>query len=308
MQHIHALEDANITGPSVVTIGVFDGVHLGHRYLISRLMAHAQAVGLTPIVLTFYPHPQAVLKGVEPGFYLTLPDDKARLLGELGIEWVITQPFDDRVRHIRAADYVDQLLEHLKMRSLWVGKDFALGYKREGTVDFLRDQGQQKGFELRAVDLMDAGDERVSSSRIRALIYAGQVEEAARLLARPHFVRGKVVTGEKRGRTIGFPTANLDVPLELAVPERGVYAGWSVVDGERLPAVTNIGLRPTFDAAVGTTVEAHLLDWSGDLYNREMQLSFTHRLRDEMKFAGVDQLVAQIDRDVEKARHLLEID
>jgi riboflavin kinase/FMN adenylyltransferase len=208
---------------------------------------------------------------------------------------------------MRAADYVDQLVEHLQMRSLWVGEDFALGYKREGTVDFLRDQGQQKGFELRAVDLMDAGEERVSSSRIRALVHAGQVEEAGRLLTRPHFVRGKVVTGEMRGRTIGFPTANMDVPSELALPSRGVYAGWAMVDDERLPAVTNIGVRPTFNAPVGSTVEAHILDWSGDLYEREMRLSFAHRLRDEMKFSGIDELVAQIERDVEKARHLLEI-
>lgn len=305
MHHIYNLEDASFERPTVVTIGVFDGVHLGHRYLISKLMNHADETGLVPLVLTFYPHPMAVLGQIDLGFYLTLPDDKARLLGELGIEWVVTHPFNNQVRHMRASTFVDRLLLHLNLKSLWVGEDFALGYQREGDVRYLRQQGQEKGFELRTIDLMDAGDERVSSSRIRELLRTGAVAEAARLLARPHFIRGTVVAGEKRGRTIGFPTANLEILTELVVPAQGVYAGWADLGGEQWPAVTNIGRRPTFASDGGMTVETHLLDWSGDLYGEEMKLSFTHRLRDEMKFQSVQQLKDQIGQDVEDARGLL---
>jgi len=200
---------------------------------------------------------------------------------------------------------VDRLLEHLHVASLWVGEDFALGYQREGNVPFLREQGREKGFELRVVDLMDAGGELVSSSRIRQNIQSGDVMEAARLLGRPHYVVGTVVEGAKRGRSIGIPTANLDVPAELAVPPRGVYAGWMQVEGRSYPAVTNIGLRPTFEGEERTTVEAHLIDFSGDLYGKEVRLSFIARLRDEKKFDGVEALIAQINADIERGRELL---
>ncbi len=305
MQHIRSLAEAQFVRPSVVTIGVFDGVHRGHQYLIQQLVAHAKSTGQIPVVLTFYPHPQMVIRGFEPGFYLTLPDDRARLLGELGVDLVVTHPFNDEVRHIRAADFVDRLLTHLKMASLWVGEDFAMGYQREGNVSFLAEQGREKGFELRVVDLMDAGDERVSSTRIRDLLSAGQVREAARLLGRPHFVTGEVIEGARRGRTIGIPTANLDVPPELAVPARGVYAGWMTVGDAEYPAVTNIGLRPTFEGEPVTTVEAHLLDFSGDLYGRQVRLNFVERLREEKKFDGVEALVAQIQQDIQRGRELL---
>lgn len=305
MQHIHSLAEAQFVRPSVVTIGVFDGVHRGHQYLIQQLVAHAEATGQIPVVLTFYPHPQMVIRGFEPGFYLTLPDDRARLLGELGVELIVTHPFDDEVRHIRAADFVDRLREHLNMASLWVGEDFAMGYQREGNVAFLAEQGRQKGFELRVVDLMDAGDEHVSSTRIRNLLTAGDVRETARLLGRPHFVTGRVVEGARRGRTIGIPTANLDVPAELAVPARGVYAGWMTVDQAEYPAVTNVGLRPTFEGEATPTVEAHLLDFSGNLYGEHVRLNFVERLREEKKFDGVEALVAQIQEDIQRGRKLL---
>src|SRR5690554_3419976 len=305
MRHITSLEDANLTGPSVVTIGAFDGVHRGHQHLIGQLVEHARATGEIPVVLTFHPHPRMVIAGFEPGFYLTLPDDRAQLLADLGVELVITHPFNDEVRHIRAATFVDRLLEHLHVASLWVGEDFALGYQREGNVPFLREQGREKGFELRVVDLMDAGGELVSSSCIRQHIQSGDVMEAARLLGRPHYVVGTVVEGAKRGRSIGIPTANLDVPVELAVPPRGVYAGWMQVDDKSYPAVTNIGLRPTFEGDERTTVEAHLIDFSGDLYGKEVRLSFIARLRDEKKFDGVEALIAQINADIERGRELL---
>jgi riboflavin kinase/FMN adenylyltransferase len=305
MRHITSLDEAKFKRPSVVTIGAFDGVHRGHQYLIRQLREQAETTGQVPVVLTFYPHPEMVLCGFRPGFYLTLPDEKARLLGDLGVELVVTHPFNEEIRHIRAADFVKNLLTHLKMASLWIGANFALGYKREGNVAFLQAQGQQLGFDVRVVDLMDAGGERVSSSRIRQALINGQVTEAGRLLGRPYRISGTVVKGDERGRTIGFPTANLDIKEEQAVPAGGVYAGWAQVGSDRYPSVANIGVRPTFDGIGKMTIEAHLLDYSGDLYGQEISLSFTERLRDEKKFSGIEELVSQIQRDIIKGRELL---
>lgn len=305
MRHIYSLAEANLSQPSVVTIGAFDGVHRGHQYLIGKLLDHAHAVGHVPVVLTFYPHPQMVLKGFEPGFYLTLPEDKARLLGDLGVELVVTHPFNEEVRHIRAANFVDRLLHHLNMRALWVGEDFAMGYQREGNVAFLQQQSAEKGFEVRVVDLMDAGDERISSSRVREALQRGDVAEAARLLGRPHFISGKVVVGAGRGQSIGIPTANLAIPPELAIPARGVYAAWVPLGGQDMPAVVNIGLRPTFEGDSRITVEAHLLDFSGDLYGQRLEVHFVARLRDEHRFESAHALVAQIRRDIEAGRAAL---
>jgi riboflavin kinase/FMN adenylyltransferase len=305
MRHIHSLDQAGLSQPSVVTIGVFDGVHRGHQYLLGQLVDQARGRGQAPVVLTFFPYPELVLRGYRSHFYLTLPDTKAELLGAQGIELVITHPFDDTIRHIRAAAFVESLMTHLKMQSLWVGADFAMGYQREGNVDFLRREAESKGFELRVVDLMDAGGERISSTSVRNALQAGDAAEAARLLGRPFRVPGKVVAGASRGRTIGFPTANLDIPEDQAIPERGVYACWAHVDGQRIAAVTNIGLRPTFDGASALTIEAHLLDFGGDLYGHSLDLDFVAHLRNEQKFSGPQALIEQIERDIERAREIL---
>ena len=212
MQHITSLDSVTVTRPSVVTIGSFDGVHRGHQHLVRHLVDNAHEMEHMPVVFTFYPHPRTILSDVGPGFYLTLPDDKARLMTELGVDLVITQPFTDEFRHIRAATFVDQLIDHLSMKALWVGSDFAMGYRREGDIDFLRAQGEKKNFSLKVVDMMDAGDMRVSSSRIRELLASGHVSEAARFLGRMYCIRGEVIPGDGRGLTLGFPTANLDVP------------------------------------------------------------------------------------------------
>jgi riboflavin kinase / FMN adenylyltransferase len=307
MRHITTLEEANLTQPSVLTIGAFDGVHRGHQLLIGEAVEVAHTQGLVPVVLTFFPHPEMVIRGPQPGFYLTMPDQKASLLGDLGVELVVTHPFNDEVRHMRAAEFVDRLLRYLKMKALWVGADFAMGYQREGNIEFLRSQSQAQNFNLRVIDLMDAGGERVSSSRIRSELSEGHVEEAGRLLGRPFALPGTVVEGAKRGRTIGIPTANLSVPEEQAVPARGVYAAWALINGERHPSVVNIGMRPTFDGSGVQVIEAHLLDFSGDVYSQPMTLEFTARLRDEMKFAGVDALLAQIHQDIAQARNLFDL-
>jgi riboflavin kinase/FMN adenylyltransferase len=308
MQHIRTLAEANLSRPSVVTIGAFDGVHRGHQHLVRQLVAQARRSECIPVVLTFYPLPKLVLEGFRPGFYLSTPDEKAELLGQLGVELVVTHPFDEKVRHLRAAAFVESLLEHLKMAELWVGEDFALGYQREGNVEFLRKQADARGFSLRVVDLMDAGGERVSSSRVRSALAAGDVAEAARLLGRPYRLTGEVVPGAQRGKALGIPTANLAILAERAVPARGVYAARAhIQDTTSAPAVVNIGVRPTFDGTDTTTIEAHLLEFSGNLYGQTMMLDFAARLRDERQFGSAEALVAQIQADIVQARDILEM-
>jgi riboflavin kinase/FMN adenylyltransferase len=259
-------------------------------------------------VLTFYPHPAAVLHGQSEGAYLTLPQQKAEILISLGVELVVVHPFDDEVRHVRAADFVDSLLSNLNMVELWVGEDFALGYQREGNVPFLQAQAAAKGFTLRVVDFYaDVAGERVSSTSVRRALATGDVDVAARLMGRTYRLMGTVVAGAKRGRTIGIPTANLLPPMELAVPQRGVYAAWVSVAGGSHQAVVNIGLRPTFDGPPGLMIEAHLLDYSGDLYDQQIGIDFVKRLRDERRFEGVAQLVEQIHSDIAQARRLLDL-
>ncbi|MBN1313761.1 MAG: bifunctional riboflavin kinase/FAD synthetase [Anaerolineae bacterium] len=306
MRHIHSLEQADLSRPSVVTIGMFDGVHRGHQYLINQLLDQAHANHQVPVVLTFFPHPRMVIGGNQPHYYLTLPQTKAQLLGEMGIELVITHPFDDTVRHIRAAAFIESLVEYLNMRSLWVGKNFTLGYQREGNIDFLQTEAKRQDFDLQVIDMMDTGGERISSSRIRDALQVGDVTEAARLLGRIYRVPGQVIKGVGRGHTLGFPTANLTVPDEQAIPARGVYACWTLFGQAKIPTVTNIGLRPTFDGTNTQTIEAHLLDFSGELYGHSIELDFVARLRAEQKFSGPQALIDQIQRDIDQARTILD--
>jgi len=306
MQHVYSLADAHPAGPTIVAVGMFDGVHLGHQHLLKRLVQTAQAQACVPVVLTFFPHPDVVLGRASGRYYLTTPDQRAEALGRLGIEWVISHPFDDRVRQIRAADFVDQLLEHLNLRELWVGRDFALGYKREGNVDFLREQGATKGFKLEAIELVTNDDSGtiINSSGVRAALEAGDIELANRWLGRPYRLSGTVVHGDGRGRTIGFPTANIDVWEEQVLPQNGVYAGWAHLNGETFMAVSNIGNRPTFNGGV-VTVEAHLLDFDRDIYGERLAFDVVAFLRPELKFNGVEALVAQIRQDAIEGRALL---
>lgn len=303
--HIYSLNDVHLTTPSIVTIGVFDGVHLGHQRLVQRLVEEARATGRTSVVITFYPHPDVVLKGVTGRYYLTTPEERARLLLDLGVDLVVTHPFDEEVRHIRAADFVDRLRAHLNMRALWVGKDFALGYKREGNVEFLRAQGQFKGFEVEAVGL-ESGDqgEVLSSTRVREALAAGDVALMATLLGRYYSVSGEVVHGDHRGRLLGFPTANLHVWEYQLLPRNGIYACWAHVGGQRLMAMTNIGIQPTF-VGQDLKVEAYLLDFEGDLYGQTIHLEFVEWVRPEERFDSIDALIAQIQRDVDYGRERL---
>lgn len=306
MQHVYSLDDAHPSGPTIVAVGMFDGVHRGHQHLLRRLVQTARARDLVPAVLTFFPHPDVVLGRASGRYYLTSPQQRADLLAGLGVELVVTHPFDETVRHMRAAEFVDRLLAHLRLRELWVGPEFALGYKREGDVAFLRAEGARKGFALEVVGLVtnDDNGDVISSSTIRAALAEGDMSVATRRLGRPYRLEGEVVHGDGRGRTIGFPTANLDVWDEQFLPRKGVYAGWAHLNGETFMAVANIGNRPTFNGGL-VTVEAYLLDFDRDIYGEHLAFDVVAYLRPELKFDSVEALIAKIREDVIQGRALL---
>jgi len=246
MQHLHDLDSIRLDG-AWLTIGAFDGVHRGHQAIIRELVAGAHADGAPAVVLTFYPHPAVVLRGIREGFYLTLPEEKAALLEPLGVDVLITHPFDAQVSRTPAHTFVARLYRHLKMRQLWVGFNFALGRDREGDLDHLRSWGAEFGYSLRVFPPIMIDGMVVSSTAIRVALADGDVELAADWLGRPYALQGEVVHGEGRGRRIGIPTANLTVAPERMLPAAGVYVCRATVDGRSWGAVTNVGVRPTFE-------------------------------------------------------------
>jgi len=290
--------------PSVVTVGAFDGVHLGHQALIGQVVAMARAMGWRSVVVTFFPHPAVVLRGETP-FYLTSPGEKRAHIARLGVDVLLQIPFTLETARIRAAEFVERLVG-IGMRALWAGPDFALGHRREGTLEVLEALGRRYGYTLHVAMEFHLGGRPVRSRRIREALRQGDVRAAAECLGRPFSVSGEVVAGAGRGQRLGVPTANLAVWPEHALPADGVYAAWADwPGGPRRMAVVNIGVRPTFDQSRERTVEAHLLDWSGDLYGQTLTLHFVERLREERRFPSVEELIAQIRQDIARAREIL---
>jgi riboflavin kinase / FMN adenylyltransferase len=304
MRFVYRFEEAQLTEDSVVTIGSFDGVHRGHRALIKQVRAAALSTQRAAVVITFFPHPSVVLGRAQP-YYLTAPEEKLVQLNQTGVDLLIELPFSRETAQVRAADFVEQMLRNLRMRELWIGHDFALGYRREGDAEFLAKLGRERGFTVHAAEPLMNDGEIISSSNIRTALRAGEVAHAAKLLGRPFRLSGKVVPGDGRGKTIGVPTANLDVWQDHAIPANGVYACRAWVGHIPHRAAVNIGTRPTVTDATRRTVEAHLLDFDKDLYGLNIALDFFERLRGEQKFAGVPELVAQIKSDVETTRKML---
>ena len=294
---------------SVVTIGVFDGVHRGHRALIGRARGQAAERGLRSVVVTFDRHPLEVVRpGSHPKYLQNLDRKITALLAE-GVDLVFVVTFDYEFSRQSADEFIAQTLAGpVQARRVIVGANFRFGHRAEGDVDLLADRGRRLGFDVEAVDLVEVEDTAISSTEIRDRIERGEVEWAQEALGRPHVLEGAVVKGEARGQTIGFPTANLEVDDRMQIPANGVYAGHAVVlggDGSIHPMVVNIGKRPTFGGE-HVTVEAHLLDVELDLYGEHLGLSFEYRLRDERRFDDVDELVEQIAADVDLARQLLD--
>lgn len=306
MQQFFALQDTQLK-TAWLSIGAFDGVHVGHQKILQEITAGAHAVGSPAVVLSFNPHPIEVLRGPLESFYLSSLQEKVKWIEELAVDAFISHPFNHQVAHTSARDFVLQLKEELDLRQLWVGEDFALGHNREGDLPALRRFGDELGFEVKVVKAVEKDGEAVSSSRIRRLVAEGDVAAAQSLLGRAYTLTGKVVKGEGRGASIGIPTANLEIWPKRAVPASGVYAGWAEVQGKRWAAVSNIGVRPTFeDHLLAPVVESHLLDYDGgDFYGEDLRLDFVARLRAEKRFSGVDELLAQIRKDIQQSRELL---
>jgi riboflavin kinase/FMN adenylyltransferase len=291
-------------GPgTAVTIGAYDGVHLGHRALLRDLSERGAAGGLETVVVTFDPDPARVVRPESAPRQLTDLDQKLELLADCGIARTLVIPFDKERAQETAADFVTEVLvDTLAARLVVVGEDFHFGRERQGNVDLLRAMGADHGFEVVGVGLTGDGAAAVTSTRIRALVAAGDVRAAAALLGRAHEVRGPVVHGDGRGGPeLGFPTANLRVAQEIALPAEGIYAGYFTrPDGAAHQAAISVGRRPTFypPGAAPILVEAYLLDFDGDLYDQPGRVSFVCRLRDEQQFDSVDALIAQMHDDV----------
>ena len=287
---------------TAITLGVFDGVHLGHRHLIDALKERARARGLASGVVTLHPSPVQVLRPEVRVAYLTSLEERIELLRATGVDTVAPLTFTSEVAELSAFDFLAMLHGALDMRYLLMGPDNAFGRGREGTPQRVAEIADELGFELEVLGASLGGDDgRVSATAIRSAIASGDMETAARLLGRPFSLRGPVVRGHERGRAIGFPTANMAVTPDRALPAFGVYVTRSHVGGRSYPSATNIGINPTFDDAA-SSVETYIMDFEGDLYGRELRVEMLHRLRGEVKFDGIDALVAAIAADVAAVR------
>ena len=306
MQHFLRLNELSDPQPTAVALGMFDGVHLGHQALLKTMAEQARAKGLRTAALTFFPHPRAVLLQRFGRQYLTTVEERAELIGDCDIDLIITTPFNETTRNFRAAEYVELMQKHLGMVEIWSG-DFGFGYKREGTAEYLRSLDTDTPFQVFEYgEKYSAKGEPVSSSRVRHSLDAGDIADVAACLGRNYSLSGEVIVGDQRGRTIGFPTANLDVWEEKVIPANGVYATWiTLPDGSRHMTATNVGVRPTVDGQ-SVRIEAHLLDFSGDLYGQILHLEFVEWIRGEKRFSGLEELKNQINVDVEAIRHILQ--
>jgi riboflavin kinase / FMN adenylyltransferase len=301
MRVVHSLEDLT-SAPSVLTIGTFDGVHLGHQRLIGTVVERARERGVRAVVLTFDPHPRAVLAPQSTPPRITTVDDEAALMATLGVDLLIVYPFTRETANTSAHDFMAMVAREAHPVEVWGGDEFAFGKGREGNLDVLRALGGEFGYTLNILPRIHLGDrpdgEMIGSTNIRTHLLAGEVAAAARLLGRLYALRGPVVRGAGRGRQIGFPTANVHVPPGIVVPKDGIYATWVTIadDPTRYPAMTYIGPRPQFDNGP-RSVEPNLINWDGDLYDRTITVHFAHWLRGDAKFASVDDLIAQMRQD-----------
>ncbi len=306
MRLFHGTENAKIARPTVLTLGVFDGLHLGHQLIMRTVVDRAQATGAVPTVITFEPHPRAVLHPESAPPLLQTLDQKIEAMGVLGIEQTIVIHFDKAFSQVRAEDFLrDVVVDRLQAKEVYLGRGFFFGHNREGNIDLLRRVSSQLGFVADEVSEVRLRDKRIGSTRIRELLLSGHVNLARRMLGRPYGVEGPVVRGAARGVGLGFPTANVQ-PHNRVIPKRGVYVTATLIEGQWRRSVTNIGTRPTFGDNLEPSIETHVIDWSGDLYGDVLRVRFLHRLRDEKKFGSIDELKSQIESDVARAKEYFE--
>ena len=307
MKLFHGTDNAEIIRPSVLTLGVFDGLHLGHQLIIKTVVERARALGSIPTVITFDPHPRAVLHPQSSPPLLQTFDQKIEAFGVLGIEQAIVIKFDKDFAMVSAEQFLrDVVCERLHAREVYLGCGFAFGHNREGNIEFLKSASSRLGFFADEVPEVTLRGQRISSSRVRHLLSEGKVNLARRMLGRPYGVEGQVVHGAERGRALGFPTANLR-PHNRVIPRGGVYVTASLIDGIWRRSVSNIGVRPTFQTGkTEPSIETYVMDWTGDLYGDVLRVRFLHRLRAERRFDSVDDLKRQIEFDRKRAERFFE--
>ena len=300
MKIFHGTENASIAKPTVLTLGVFDGLHLGHQEIMKIVVERAKELGAVSTAITFDPHPRAVLHPESAPPLLQTLDQRLANLEVLGIEQAIVIAFTKEFSRQPAEDFILHTIhERLHAKEVYLGKGFAFGRGRGGNIELLKHESERFGFFADEVGEVKLRGRRISSSEIRKLLSEGRVNLARRMLGRPYGIEGEVVRGHRRGHTIGFPTANLN-PLNRLVPKFGVSETATLIDGNWCKSITNVGVRPTFDGA-DMSVETHIFDLDKDLYGDVLRVRFLHRIRDEMKFGGIDELRAQIERDIARA-------
>jgi riboflavin kinase / FMN adenylyltransferase len=290
--------------PSVLTIGNFDGVHLGHQYLVNHVIEKARERGFVAGAVTLYPDPVRVLRPEEPMQYLTSLEERIELLRGLGLDLVVPLSFTSELAELSPRSFLTLLKEQLDLAVLVMGPDNVFGRNREGTPDRVIETGRELGFEVDVLQAPLAAGAPVSATAIRKALAEGDLESVTRQLGRWYSLRGPVVRGDQRGRGIGFPTANIAVTADRAIPAFGVYATWAHVRGQGYASATNIGMRPTFNGQ-RPSVETYILDFEGDIYDDVIRIDLVARLRPEQRFDGIEAIKAQIGRDVEQARELL---
>lgn len=308
MKVFHGTENAGIARPTVLTLGVFDGLHLGHQKIMAMVVERAKALNAVPTAITFDPHPRAVLSPDNAPPLLQTLDQRLGALEVLGIRQAIIIRFSKQFAATNAEEFLrDVVKERLQAREVYLGKGFAFGKGRAGNIGLLRAMSRELGFFADEVEEVQLRGQRISSSRIRQLLQEGKVNLARRMLGRPYGVEGRVIHGQQRGRTIGFPTANLNTENRV-IPRAGVYVTATLIDGAWRRSITNIGVRPTFELDAQPTIETYVLNWDGDLYGDVARVRFLHRVRDERKFSGIEELKMQIAGDLRRAERYFEFE
>jgi riboflavin kinase/FMN adenylyltransferase len=301
MKIFHGTENANISRPTVLTLGVFDGLHLGHQQIMQTVVSRAKAVNAVPTAITFDPHPRSVLYPENTPPLLQTLDQRLAAFEVLGIEQAIVIRFNKDFAAQDAETFLRGIVhERLQAREVYLGKGFAFGKNRGGNIELLRKLSVELGFFADEVAEVRLGGQRISSSIIRELLKTGKVNRARKMLGRPYGVEGQIVRGDQRGRTIGFPTANLK-PRNRVVPRYGVYATANLIEGVWRRSVTNVGIRPTFAGDGEPSIESYIFDFEGDLYGDVLRVRFLHRIRNERKFNGIEELKVQIAKDSNRA-------
>jgi riboflavin kinase/FMN adenylyltransferase len=301
MKVFHGTDNAGIVRGTVLTLGVFDGLHLGHQAIMKTVVERAKATDSVPTVITFDPHPRAVLYPENAPPLLQTLDQRLANFEVLGIEQSIVIRFDQEFADRNAEEFLRDIVhERLQAREVYLGKGFAFGKNRGGNIELLKEMSERFGFAADEVPEITLRGQRISSSKIRELLKDGQVNLARRMLGRPYGVEGQIVRGDQRGRTIGFPTANLK-PHNRVIPKYGVYATANLIDGVWRRSITNVGVRPTFEDVKEPSIESYIFDFDGDLYGDVLRVRFLYRIRDERKFGGIDELKNQIQKDTQTA-------